>query len=265
VLREGHDLGQRAIVAHLNVMLTLIDGMLLLVVARLFKLDGTVGRITCAMIAVGSTIASFATWSILVTAEAAHKFINAGAFLLLAAGGTVAFWGFTRLVRERAVRQQGNRPGVLPAMSALLADPVRLGMLFELLLVNLVVTGPGIYVAFHLKRYRQSTYLEFERAIAVGHWHVLATLSAVIAFFIVVDRLRVGGLLRQFVGWIVLVGSTMAFVFVQFHIFRLPGQRRSWPLPYVDAGIALVLVALAIFTADRLKEALLNIGRKAVQ
>ena len=91
--------------------------------------------------------------------------------------------------------------------------------------------------------------LEVERAIAVGHWHVLATLSAVIALFLGVDRLGVKGILRQIVGWGTLLGSTLAFVFVQFYLFRQPDQDTTWALPFLDAGIAISLITLAIFVA----------------
>jgi hypothetical protein len=91
-----------------------------------------------------------------------------------------------------------------------------------------------------------------ERAIAVGHWHVLAALSVVIALFLVVDRLGVRGFLGQFVGWGVLVGSTLAFVFVQFYMFRQPGQEVGWAVPFFDAGLALFLMMLAVFLSVQL-------------
>jgi hypothetical protein len=121
-----------------------------------------------------------------------------------------------------------------------------------LVFVNLVVTGPGVYVAINLETYRQPAYLEVERTIAVGHWHVLATLSAVIALFLVVDRLGVRGRLRQLVGWGGLIGSTLAFVFVQFMMFRQPGQEVTWPLLPLDTGLGLFLVVLAVFLGIQL-------------
>jgi hypothetical protein len=102
-------------------------------------------------------------------------------------------------------------------------------------------------VAFNLQTYRQPAYLEVERTILVGHWHVLATLSAVIALFLVVDRLGIEGLLRQVVGWGVLAGSSLAFVAVQFTMFRHPGTPIAWTIPILDAGIGLFLVVLAGF------------------
>jgi len=87
----------------------------------------------------------------------------------------------------------------------------------------------------------------WERAFAVGHWHVLATLSAALGL-LVVDRFGARGWLRQLVGWGVLVGSTLAFSAVQFYMFRQPGTEPARAvLLAIDAGIGLFLLALALF------------------
>ncbi|HEY76154.1 MAG TPA: hypothetical protein G4O00_08235 [Thermoflexia bacterium] len=253
VLRVEHNLGHKAIIAHLHAMLMLIDIVILIIVGRTFRLDGTPYRVAMWLTIVGGAVATFATWSVMVI-EFAHKIINVGVFLLLIGGGTVAVQGLARLIRERQTE------GV-SGLRALLTDPVRFGMLFELLFVNVVVTAPGLSVAFNLEMYRQPEYLEVERAIAVGHWHVLATLSAVIVLFLVVDRLRVRGWLRRLVGWGVLVGSSLAFIFVQFYMLRRPGEDPGWTIPFIDAGVALFLVALAIFLGVQLAR-LLNRRRE---
>ncbi|MGC8837516.1 MAG: hypothetical protein ACP5UM_03770 [Anaerolineae bacterium] len=241
VVRESHNLGQRAIIAHLHIMLTLIDVALLLLVARRFRLRGRAYKVAIPLTVVGTTIVTFATWSVLVVEKIAHKIINVGSAFLLPGALIVAFWGLAQLAREEG--------GWLRAM---VRDPIRSGMLFELIFVNFVVTIPGVYVAFNLETYRQPAYLEVERAIAVGHWHVLATLSAVVALFLVADRLGVRGVLRQVLGWGVLAGSTVAFVFIQFYLFREPGQDVAWTVPFFEAGIALFLVTLAVWLGERL-------------
>ena len=246
VVRLEQTLGQKAIVAHLHAMLMLIDIVILIIVGRTFRLDGKPYRVAMGLTIAGGAIATFATWSVMAV-EFAHKIINVGVLLLLIGGGIVAVQGLSRLVRQRRAEGTGR-------LGALLGDPVRFGMLFELLFVNVVVTAPGLSVAFNLETYRQPEYLEVERAIAVGHWHVLATLSAVIVLFLVVDRLRVQGWLRQMLGWGVLVGSSLAFLFVQFYMLRQPGEDSTWALPFIDTGIGLFLVALAIFLAVYLAE-----------
>jgi len=62
----------------------------------------------------------------------------------------------------------------------------------------------------------------------------------------------VQGWLRQLIGWGVLAGSSLAFIFVQFYMLRRPGEDSTWTLPFIDAGIALFLVALAVFLGGQL-------------
>lgn len=247
VLRADHDLFQRAIIAHLHIMLTLIDVALLLLIARRVGLAGRAYRVAMPLVIAGTTITAFATWSVMVVEGVAHKIINVGAVVLLAGAAIVALYGMRGMIRERPDR---------PAWRALLGDPVRFGMLFHLLFVNLVVTVPGVWVAVNLEAVRAGDPA-WERAFAVGHWHVLATLSAAVGFLLVVDRLGARGWLRQAVGWGVLAGSALAFAAVQFYLFRRPGTAPARPvLLAIDAGVALFLLALAlwIFTAKARKQ-----------
>ncbi len=238
VLRAEHDLFQRAIIAHLHVMLALVDVALLLLIARRVGLAGRAYRAAMPLVIAGTTITAFATWSVMVIEGVAHKLINVGAVVLLAGAAIVALYGMRGLIRERPDR---------PAARALLADPVRFGMLFHLLFVNLVVTVPGVWVALNLEAVRAGDPA-WERAFAVGHWHVLATLSAALGLLLVVDRLGVRGWLRQAVGWGVLAGSTLAFSAVQFYLFRQPGTEPARAvLLAMDAGIGLFLLALGLW------------------
>lgn len=149
-------------------------------------------------------------------------------------------------------------------LRALMRDPVRFGIFAELMLVNVVVTAPGVYVALNLETYRSPAYLAVERTILVGHWHILATLSAVMVLLLVVDRLgREPGarwlnhrLLRPLAGWGLLLGSTLSFVFVNAYMFRQPGQERAWAVPFFEVGISLSLLALALLAAGLLADRL---------
>jgi hypothetical protein len=239
---DPHTIFELMIIAHLHIMLTLIDVMILLLVIRTFRVEGRVHRIAVPLTIVGTIIVTFATWSV-IGWEGAHKVINVGSAFLLPGAFLVAIWGFARLIRE-----QGG------GLRALFRDPIRFGIFFELIFVNGVVTVPGVYVAFHLETYRLPAYLAVERTILVGHWHVLATPSAVVVLFLIADRLGTRGWVRQAVGWGLLVGSTLAFVFVNVYMFRQPGQEKAWTVPFFETGIALSLLALAIFVAARLRD-----------
>jgi hypothetical protein len=248
VRQDPHTIYQLMIIAHLHIMLTLIDVMILLLVIRIYRVEGRVHKIGVPLTIIGTTIVTFATWSV-IGWEMAHKVINIGSAFLLPGAIMVAIWGFAWLIRERigdGTATFGQRLG------ALFHDPVRFGIFFELIFVNLVVTVPGVYVAFNLETYRTPAYLAVERSILVGHWHVLATLSAVIVLFLIADRLGTRGWVRQLIGWGLLAGSTLSFVFVNVCMFRQPGQEKLWTVPLFEIGIALSLLALAVFVAVQL-------------
>jgi len=236
---------QLAIIAHLHIMLTLIDVAILLVIIRTYRVRGWVHKIALPLTIVGTIVVTFATWSV-IGWEGAHKVINVGSAFLLPGAILVAVWGFRQLIRERL---GDERASLGRKLAALLNDPVRFGIFFELIFVNFVVTAPGVYVAFHLDTYRLPAWLEVERTALVGHWHILATLSAVMVLFLIADRLGTHGWVRQVVGWGLLLGSALAFVFVNLFMFRQPGQEKMWAVPLFETGIAVSLLALALFVA----------------
>ena len=245
---DPHTTFELMIIAHLHIMLTLIDVMILLLVIRTYDVSGRVHRIAVPLTIIGTAVVTFATWSV-IGWEGAHRVINIGSAFLLPGAILVAIWGFARLIRDGIGAQ---RPGFGGRLRALFSDPVRFGIFFELIFVNVVVTTPGVYVAFNLDTFRTPAYLAVERTILVGHWHVLATLSAVIVLFLIADRLGTRGWVRQVTGWGLLAGSTLAFLFVNAYMFRLPGQEKVWTMPLFEAGIAISLLALAVFAAATL-------------
>ncbi|MEJ2732571.1 MAG: hypothetical protein P8189_03205, partial [Anaerolineae bacterium] len=252
VRQDPHTLFQLMIIAHLHIMLTLIDVMILLLVIRTYGIEGRVHKIAVPLTLEGTIVVTFATWSV-IGWEGAHKVINIGSAFLLPGAILVAMWGFSTLSRQ-SEGMMGERRGDRPAsvsqrLGALFRDPIRFGVFFELIFVNLVVTVPGVYVAFHLETYRTPAYQGVERTILVGHWHILATLSAVLVLFLIADRLALKGWVRQVVGWGLLLGSTLSFVFVNVYMFRQPGQEKQWTVPVFETGIALSLLALAILAA----------------
>ncbi len=242
---DPHSLFELMIIAHLHIMLTLIDVMILLLVIRTYGVEGRTHKVAVPLTIVGTVVVTFATWSV-IGWEGAHKVINIGSAFLLPGAILVAIWGFAWLIGEGMAGQSATLGA---GIKALLRDPIRFGIFFELLFVNVVVTVPGVYTAFNLETFRQPAYLAVERTILVGHWHILATLSAVIVLFLIADRLGARGWVRQVVGWGLLVGSTLSFVFVNLYMFRLPGQEKAWTTPFYQVGIALSLLSLALFTA----------------
>ncbi|MFZ5917836.1 MAG: hypothetical protein ACOYZ7_12925 [Chloroflexota bacterium] len=247
VVRLEHTILELAIIAHLHIMLTLVDVALLLLIIRYFDVQGRAHQWAVPLTIVGTVIVTLATWSVTFW-EQAHKLINVGSAFLLPGAIIVAFWGLARIVRQRLIRLGIERPSLGQRIAALFHDPVRLGIFFELIFVNLVVTGPGVYVAINLDAFRAGPF-EIERGILVGHWHVLATLSAVLMLLLIADRTGLRGWLRQVVGWGLLLGSSLAFVLVQFYMFRRLGQEVAWAELGFELGIGATMLAVWLFLA----------------
>ena len=166
---------------------------------RCFDMRGCAHKWAVSLTIVGTIIVTLACWSV-VFWEYAHKLINFGSAFLLLGAIIVALHGFGKIVRERIAETGSMKPSLRTQAAALLHDPVRFGIFFELVFVNVVVTGPGVYVAINLEALRQGPF-ELERGILVGHWHVLATLSAILLLLLIADRAGLHGRLRQVVGW----------------------------------------------------------------
>jgi len=257
VRQDPHTTFQLMIIAHLHIMLTLLDVAILLLVIRFFRVEGRVQKLAVPLTLIGTVIVTFATWSV-IGWEGAHRVINIGSAFLLPGAVLVAIWGFARLMAASQERGPAAR------LRALLRDPIPFGIFFELIFVNVVVTVPGVTVAFNLETYRLPAYLAVERTILVGHWHILATLSAVLVLFLIVERLSREegarwlrtGWLRQAGGWGLLGGSTLAFVFVNATMFHQPGQERAWTVPLFEAGITASLLAVALLAAALLADRL---------
>jgi hypothetical protein len=145
----------------------------------------------------------------------------------------------------------------------LLHDPLKFGPFFQMIWLQPVMVFPGLYTAVKLDEVFRAWPFEAERRILVGHWHVLATLSATILLFLVADRLDVRGWMRQVLGWGVIVGSDLAFTFGAFYEFIPPGANREWTTLFLDVGLGLTLVVLAVFLGRRLVDMFSAGGRWA--
>ena len=109
-----------------------------------------------------------------------------------------------------------------------------------------------------------------ERIILTGHWHILSGLIATIILFYFADLSGLKGKARQWFGWLVILGSDLAFGAVTvFSMKRLFVEQVSqqkvvnWTMLLTDIGLAGVLVVLAVFLLWRLYDLFLKNGRWA--
>jgi hypothetical protein len=221
VLRQAHNLLQRAVISHLHIMLALIDTFLLLLIVSQFDLKERAKNLILLLIIIGTFVITLGTWSVMPFEKIAHRIINFGSFFLLLPAAIVGVWGFKKGC----------------------SDAPTFGLAFYLIAVNFFVTIPGIYVAVNLEKLRNLPF-SIERTFAVGHWHVLATITAVMAFLLLV-RLTLSGMTRQLVGWLATIGSATSFTAILFYLAS--PQTFSISIYFVEIGLLSTLLSVVIF------------------
>ncbi|MCP4539515.1 MAG: hypothetical protein GY832_20455 [Chloroflexi bacterium] len=262
IVRQEHNLGERAVIAHLHIVLTLIDVAILLLVMRSFDMKGSLHKVATPLIILGTVVMSVGCWGVLVLDEIAHKIIYIGSSMALLGALLVTIFGIDRLIKNQLAAQEIARPTFGQKISAMLRDPLRFGLFFQLIWLNPVMVFPGLYTAIKLDEFR-AWPIEAEYRILAGHWHILATISAVMMLLLVADRLDVRDWMRQVLGWGVLISANVAFTFAVFYEFLPPAADRDWTLLYLDIGIGLALIFLALFLGRRLVDLFSPKGRWA--
>ncbi len=243
IVRQEHNLGERAVIAHLHIVLALIAVAIFLLVVRKFDLKGPLHKIAMPLTILGAITMSGGCWSVIVWEEIAHTIIYAGSSLVLLGALLMTISGIAQLVKKRT-KEHG-------AIHALLRDPLQFGLFFQMIWLQLVMVFPGLYTAVKLDEFR-AWPPEAERRILTGHWHILATASAVMMILLVADRLNARGWMRQVLGWGVLLSANLAFTIALFYEFLPPGADRDWTMRYLDIGIGIFLIVLALFLGHRL-------------
>jgi uncharacterized membrane protein len=260
IVREEHDLGERAVIAHLHIMLALIDVAILLLVVRKFDMKGLMHKIAIPLIILGTVVMSGGCWSVMVWEGIAHTIIYVGSTLALLGALLVTISGIDQVIKNQLAEQDIAHPAAGQKIKALLRNPLQFGLFFQLIWLNPVMVFPGLYTAARLDEVR-AWPIEAEYRILVGHWHILATISAVMMILLVADRLNVRGWMQQVLGWGVLISANLAFTFAVFYEFLPPEADRDWTIPYLDLGIGLALVVLALFLGRRLVDLFTAQGR----
>ncbi|UCG03822.1 MAG: hypothetical protein JSW11_07510 [Candidatus Heimdallarchaeota archaeon] len=294
-----------AIKAHLHVMLALIDVIILLVVYRYTVPDqkGKWYLISMILAIPGMLILSLGAWfvtlnSIVTWPFDMHYLIYAGAAILVTVGIILAFTGWNKASKE-VLGDSYDSASWFTRVKAVFKVPVKFALYFQFIWVNIVMTIGGIFLALSLRgetdpegaspltnvlglvSFRDGP-LAIETTVARGHWHVLATLSAIILLLLVIDVLDIQGIWRKVIAWLLFAGSVIAFGLATIFLY-FPHLDQTWAtnltkyvdvqefwnetafwLPLViDFGIMLFVVAITIFCFHQLIEILK--GRKDVK
>lgn len=201
IIRREHSIFDRAVISHLHIMLALIAAAVLFAVVRFYKPKEDMGKIFYWLFTVGTSITSIATWSVLIFEKTAHKIINVGAGILILASFIFVLKVIGEVVKEK------------------LFNHYKLLVSFYLVYVNLIVTIPGVYVAFNLEDFRKVGMESIERTFAVGHWHLLSVVCALIMANLFFDFVRLRGkyfILASYGSNILIALSLFTAVFYMF-------------------------------------------------
>ena len=250
---------QLAVIGHLHIMLALMAVAITLVVGRWLDFKGRLQKIAMPMMIFGSVVLSMGAWFVVPFERIAHVIIYIGSgFVMLAAALLVAF-GWAKLIRENLAARGVQKASFGQKLTALLQDPLKFGALWQMVFMNFVVSGVGIFMAVRLDAIIRVWPWREERITLTGHWHILGAIIATIILLYYGDLNGLKGRTRQLYGWGILFFSDLAFAAVTlFETKRLyVGEADQQGLVNLtmllgDIGLASVLVILAALMVWRL-------------
>ncbi len=271
VRRENNNAGwtyYEMLVSHLHIMVALLSAAVLLYSIRHIKMEGKWYKWEQIIFTPGVIILSVGAWAVITPLPWAHHIIDAGAGLLLIVGAIVAIYAWNQIAVKKLGDDYSNA-SMMQKIKAVFKDPVIFGLYFQLIWVNIVSTIPGIYVGINLEKGRDfrdfafwtsqgghytgsEPYWAIEYSFNVGHWHVLATLTAIMVVFILIDYYAIKGKWREIAGWLLTVGTIFGFGFATKYMLRTPGTDYSFDFWMIDIGLGLlffgvIILALYIF------------------
>jgi hypothetical protein len=177
-------------------------------------------------------------------------------------------YSWEKLIKDRVAELGLVKPTGWQKFKALLHDPLKFGSGWQMVFMNFTVSFIGIFMAVKLDEIFRVWPHREERIILTGHWHILSGLIATIILFYFADLSGLKGKARKWFGWLVILGSDLAFGSVTvFSMKRLAVEQTAqqslvnWTMLLADVGLAAVLVILALFLLWRLYDLFLKDGR----
>ena len=239
---------QKSIIGHLHIMLTLIAIAITLIVGRWLDFKGKLHKIAMPLMIVGTIVISFGAWSV-VLFEWAHTIIYVGSVMVMLAALFFVIYSWDMLIRT-GLRERGIKKGKFgQKLRALLRDPLKFGVGWQMVFMNFTVSFVGIFMAAKLDDIFRVWPHRDERITLTGHWHILSGLIATIILLYYADKVGLKGRARKWFGWIVIIASDVAFgsvtIFSMKRLFVTESAQQplvNWTMLLVDLGLALVLV-----------------------
>lgn len=259
---------ERAIIGHLHIMLTLIAIALTLILSRWFGFKGKLHKWAMPFTILGSFIIAVGIFMIIPYQPIAHTIITVGSTPMLVASLLLAIFGFRKLARERLAAQNIEKASFGQWLKALLHDPLKFGSLWQMLYMNFVVTFLGIFMAIKLDEIIRTWPAREERVALTGHWHVLSGIIATILLLYYADLAGLKGKARQWFGWLIIIGSDIAFSAIAVFETKRIYVTEAFQQPLVDAiiifadlGLGITLLTLAGLMVWRLIDLFKKKGR----
>lgn len=250
---------QLAIIGHLHIMLTLVAVAITLIVGRWLDFKGILHKWAMWLMIVGTIVITLGVWSVVPYETTAHTIIYVGSTLVMLAALFYVIYSWNKLIHDRIAELGLEKPSFIQKFAALLHDPLKFGSGWQMVFMNFTVSGVGIFLAVKLEDiFRVWPFLE-ERVTLTGHWHILAALIATIILLYYGDLSGLKGKVRKWYGWLIIIGSDIAFASATVYSMKRLGITEAAQQPLVDTtmgamdiGLALVLVVLALFLLWRL-------------
>lgn len=254
VRNAHHTTMQLAVIGHLHIMLALLGVVTLLILGRWFDFRGIWHKLTMPSLALGTVTLTLGAWSVVPYENMAHIIIYVGSVFALFAGLFMVLFSFPAIVRDRLQQQRITRATTGQKLAALLHDPLKFGVLWQMVYMNFTTSFPGIFMAVNLDKIIRVWPLSDEHIELVGHWHILATIIAILALFYFADRIGLQGVWRQVFGWSIIVASDLAFGAVTVFALKRLFVSEYMQQPVVnttmfltDIGVGTMMISLAGF------------------
>ena len=260
LIREPHKTAlQLAIIGHLHIMLTLVAVAITLVVGRWLDFKGIFHKIAMPLMIIGTIIITLGVWSVVPYEPTAHTFIYVGSVFVMSAALMLVIYGWRKLIHDRLAEQGLEKAGFFKSLKALLHDPIKFGPLWQMVFMNFTVSGVGIFMAIKLDKIFRVWPFREERITLTGHWHILSALIATIILMYYADIIGLKGKIRKWFGWIMIIGSDIAFasmtIFSMKRLFIDQYNQQplvDWTMMLTDIGLGIILIMLALVLGWRL-------------
>jgi hypothetical protein len=260
---------QRAIIGHLHIMVTLVAVGITLIVGRWMKFKGILHKISIPLMIAGTIITTAGALSV-TWLEWAHTIIYGGSAMILLAALFYVIFSWDKLIKDGTAHLA--KPNAWQKIKALVEDPLKFGTGWQMVFMNFNVSFIGIFMAIKLDELMRVLPHREERITLTGHWHILSGLIATIILFYFADLSGLKGKARKWFGWILIIGSDIAFGSVTIFSLKRLFVEKSAQQPLVnttmlltDIGLAAVLVILALFLIWRLYDLFQRKGRWATE